>query len=163
MKPRPTVRDRAIVEAAAKRLLPGFRAALHDTTTPDKTLTTDLEHLLAFNEHLLAFNTYEDGYHRARALARRFYEPNDELVEFLAGIDAEPECEAAVAAWVREMGLHPPFAVGSAVTIPGNPRIPGVIISHYEDQARSIVFCEVLGHVREGPKCRIVHWEDLRA
>jgi hypothetical protein len=25
------------------------------------------------------------------------------------------------------------------------------------------VFCEVLGHVREGPKCRIVHWEDLRA
>lgn len=100
---------------------------------------------------------HDDGYEVAKQLDdRHMWESDSELVDLLdevafARIRAH---EKAVEAWVQQHGVAPKYSVGQRVAFKrqrwDKEKVTGEVTAVREKTAQYLVFCESLGHVREG-------------
>lgn len=149
---RPKRRDEQVVLDAAKHSLDEFREWVNNPSASDADLLRDLCAAIRYND---------DGYDRAKELERAGYDPDSQLVELLEGVDLWGAESRAVAEWVKQFDVKPPFPVGTIVEIES---ATGEITANDEKQGQSTVFVESKGHVRTGIGTHglIIAWEKLK-
>jgi len=108
-----------------------------------------------------------DGYELAKALDNLGYSPDAELVEILdeTGFLRLNICSRLEEQWVKVSGLTGP-AVGSKVrfkNVDDRKDYEGEVTEN-KAAGTSLVFCQALGHAREGMGTRGLHinWENLQ-
>lgn len=103
-----------------------------------------------------------DGYDLAKRLD--YYDPDTELVNILDDADSMMYSAYNITCrkWVSDNGLFGP-EIGASISFAfDGKQIEGEVVNNY-DYGQSSVFCESLGHVREGfgTHSVVVNWEDL--
>lgn len=84
---------------------------------------------------------------------------DDEMLEAVQGFSCELEFEQLVKKWVEDFGVTAPLPVGEIVSFQhivvktGWREVTGEIIRVDHETAVYTVFCEELGHIREGEGC----------
>lgn len=123
--PRPTFSDPAVRRAAAEEILPEIIKWLgpdwHEAERED------------YLEDLMGIVFEWDGYDAARALERKHWDPDADLVEILDGGWGSRALRRAVAAWVEANKITPQLSVGT--TVRARPRgdigkITGIDLKH---------------------------------
>ncbi len=155
LPPRPNEKDQAILELAATRALKRLQQIY-----PNESFARDTVDLLI--KTLKGYHA--DGYDRAKDWEREGWSPDATLVEFLSDLDAYRETRDAIKEWVAAHDIKCPFPLNAKVRIAtGGKEITGEITAIHAEGANVTVFCESLGHVREGVGTRglIIDYEDL--
>lgn len=162
--PRPTEVDPREV---ALRLLPDVLAWMRG----DNGRMLDPDQVDSVTKQLAdVLDGYSDGYALARDLDREGWIPDSELVEILDNAQHLWNAveEDNVAAWVERYNVQCPFVEGQPIEF-RTSRAPvyllGEVTDIYAKHAKVVVFCQSLGHVREGNGTRgvIVPYEACRA
>lgn len=158
MSERPKKTDDAILTAAAIRLAADFCKEWPSDFPPDKEsmdiLIEDLRDTLE-----QAFEL--DGYHLAKEMDAKGYDPDARMVEVLdrAYYCVDEELRKACETWVSESGIVPPD-VGSRVTCAECEGV-GQILNNHPDGRSTVCFAD-MGHSPKGPtRGRILEWEKL--
>ena len=152
MNKRPKLNDDAVIALVAEELAIKVAGWIGSTDDIDQ-IENDLRQVLKFNS---------DGYELARELDD--YNPDTELVNILdnASCIRYSAYKQICRKWVLDNNFIGPV-IGSIVNfIYKGKQIEGEGISNY-DYGQSMVYCESLGHVREGGGTHGagVNWEDL--
>lgn len=127
--PRPKESDEAVRRAAAELAMPEIIDWLAEDWREDQRE--------GYVCDLMSVLTLWDGYEAARALERKGWSPDAELVEILSdGCWTDKVVEDAVCAWVEANKITPQFAVGDIVK---TPQGVGPITAIRSDMARYTV------------------------
>lgn len=152
MNKRPKLNDDAVIALVAEEL--AIKIADWMSNYDDiEEIENDLKRALKY---------HSDGYELARELDD--YNPDAELVDILDNaLDMKLSAHDQVCRrWVSDNGLVGPN-IGASVSFTfDGKRIEGEVVNNY-DYGQSSVFCESLGHVREGLGTHgvVINWEDL--
>ncbi len=106
--PRPKSHEPSIKRAAVEALLPQVKEWLGDGHESDEDTLRDL--IAAADD---------DAYSFARKLDDKYWSPDAELVEILAGFSTYPAHQKAIKAWVIEHGVTVSQTIGDVVTLRG--------------------------------------------
>lgn len=155
--PRPKRNDPEIIKAAAKglavKVLEWLKAGGDEIEASE--VEEDLVSVMAYNR---------DGYELAKALDRKGWAPDDELVEILREsewLKLEAHDKAQIE-WVKSVGLAAP-PVGATVRFEHQGQTVTGEITRNDTHGKSTVCCPSLGHVKEGPGTLglVIEWERL--
>lgn len=155
MTKRPTIRDERVLQAAAKELLAEFNKGTGEGLSEDDALYSIVE----------AITWEDDGFRICRELENNGWDCDAEMVDIMDNAAAYKyrHHRELLAEWVKENSITPPLCVSARVRFVhrGEQRV-GTIRSINADAAEYTVFCEELGHVREGLGTHgtIVKYED---
>lgn len=153
-------RPRWLTPEQRKEALASVVDQFRDYGKPEEVLN-DLVSCTTFESNL-------DGYKLARELERLGWEADAGLVDTLDGLywPLTKRLTKAVEDWVHENGIVPQHQVGEIVTFKDKGKsIKGEIIQVDESSAIYYLFCESLGHVREGVgvHSRLIPFEEVQS
>ncbi len=141
---RPVGHGDAFDKAVAARLASVLREELGDDLGgSDEEVAEDLADVLH----------EDDGYRLARALEEKGWDPDARMVEVLDGAGSlkYDVNRDAVRAWVMANNINPPLECGAMVRFSiRHVDHSGEIVRIDLENARYVVFCAALGHLREG-------------
>ena len=151
---RPTLHDREVIAAAARKLAPAVKEWVEDSAVTLAEIEADLQEAIKFDD---------DGYDIARELDGQ-YHPDARLVEILdEAYGAKTEALRALERdWVQANQLKP-IPLETKVRWQKKPAAGVGIVVRNDDAGKSTVMFPSLGHVREGVGCHgyIANWEEL--
>ena len=153
MNKRPKLNDDAVIALVSNELAINVADWIGSTDDIDQ-IESDLKKALKYSSL--------DGYDLAKRLD--YYDPDTELVNILDEADSMMYSAYNIICrkWVSDNGLVGP-EIGASVSFTFyGKRIEGEVVNNY-DYGQSSVFCESLGHVREGfgTHSVVVNWDDL--
>jgi hypothetical protein len=141
-KPRPNRNNPKIIEQVKTRIVEDISRWLNNEVSFE-TIFSDLEDVVFLH----------DGYARARALEKKGYTPDTELVEILDEFDTYfyEEIKVAEKEWMRLNDNVLILEVGDAVSAETNKKfIAGAIIEVHADTGYYLICSEAEGHKKEG-------------
>lgn len=159
---RPSWNDLAVRELAADELLPQF--AEWSGAELDEEQAAEVRKLLVDG-----MRWHGNGYDFAKEFESAGWEPDHDLVDLLENINTFGAHRKLVREWIAATGATPRLAVGTAVVLPEgkDAGVAGEIVRVNEGDGTYTVYCESLGHVREGlgtgTTGRIFAWETLES
>lgn len=145
---RPNYNSKEVGKLAAEMLLPEVIQWLKDDG--DDRAEEERDQIL---DNLIDSMEYEsDGFRIAEQLkSNHYWEPDARLVDILDGNHKYDAHKDLVRKWVKENDIKPGLNLESKVTVNVKGKtVNGVIVRIDYDTAQYTVFCESLGHVREG-------------
>lgn len=158
---RPTMYDDGVCRVAAEKLWERIKRDSGDDAADNEASIKSITEAIRYDD---------DGYAIARHLEHDGWDPDAQMVDTLDSAFSEKlrACETETSKWVDENGIKPEFAVGSSVRFKDRSTRKshvGEVTKVELDQARYWLFCEELGHVREGVGTHaiVLNYEDVEA
>lgn len=157
---RPSLTDDRVLHPAATALLEDLKRECHDADFDDESAAiADIENAIRYED---------DGFRICRALESASWDCDAAMVAVMekAAHYKYREHREAVAEWVKVFGVQPSMREGERVTFRhrGGKQHTGSVRSINAEQAQYTIFCEELGHVREGLGTHgtILNYEDCQ-